>query len=170
MNNQMSRRSFVSGIGAGLAIFSGSAFAGSLTNDQISSGSGMSKNDLRQFFMKYIEVLNAHEMDRMDEFVHERVMQNMQPVTREYVIKELYGHVEAVPDFKWRVKDLVVEGDTVAARLFNIGTPAKEWLGIAPSGRTVETLEFAFHKVRDGRFYEMNYAMDVMGLKRQLTK
>lgn len=52
--------------------------------------------------------------------------------------------------------------------MYNIGTPTKTWLGIEPTGRTVETLEFAFHKARDGKFYEMNYAMDVVGLQRQL--
>ncbi len=58
--------------------------------------------------------------------------------------------------------------DSPDCRMFNIGTPTKMWLGIEPTGRTVETLEFAFHKARDGKFYEMNYPMDVVGLQRQL--
>lgn len=129
----------------------------------------MSEDAIRDLFKRYIAALNAHQMDRMTEFVHEEVLQNLRSVTRADVISDLKGHIASVPDFKWRVKDVVVEGDTVAARLFNIGTPTKTWLGIEPTGRTVETLEFAFHKARDGKFYEMNYAMDVVGLLRQLS-
>jgi predicted ester cyclase len=128
----------------------------------------MTEKDIRDLFDRYIAALNAHEMDRMTEFIHDDVVQNLKLITRADVISDLKGHVDAVPDFRWRVRDVVVERDTVAARLFNIGTPAKSWLGIEPTGRTVETLEFAFHKARDGKFYEMNYAMDVVGLRKQL--
>ena len=128
----------------------------------------MTETEIRDLFDRYIAALNAHQMDRMDEFVHEEVLQNLTPVSRADIIADLKGHIDAVPDFRWRVRDVIVEDDAVAARFYNIGTPVKPWLGVEPTGRTVETLEFSFHKARDGKFYEMNYAMDVMGLRRQL--
>jgi predicted ester cyclase len=54
------------------------------------------------------------------------------PVTRDDVIAEQKGHTDEVPDFTWRAKDRDVDGDRVAARLFNKGTPAKEWFGVPP--------------------------------------
>lgn len=129
----------------------------------------MSDTDLREFFQRYIDALNTHEFRRMTEFIHDELIMNGRPVTRDEVIAELEGHGAAVPDFTWRVQDLAVEGDRVAARLFNRGTPAKEWFGLAPTGGTVEYAEYAFHKVRDGRFYEMNYLIDAQAVQRQLA-
>ncbi|MFD0311898.1 ester cyclase [Streptomyces sp. NPDC059517] len=129
----------------------------------------MSDTELRDFFQRYIDALNAHEFHRMTEFVHDEVLMNGRPVTRDDVIAAQTEHTDAVPDFTWRVEDLAVDGDRVASRLFNRGTPAKEWFGVQPTGATVEYAEFAFHKVRDGRFYEMNYLMDAQAVQQQLT-
>ncbi|MFB8352821.1 ester cyclase [Streptomyces niveus] len=129
----------------------------------------MSDAELRNFFQRYIDALNAHEIHRMTEFIHDEVVMNGDPVTRNDVIAALEGHIDAVPDFTWRVKDLAIDGDRVAARLFNEGTPAKEWYGVAPTGATVEYAEYAFHKVRDGRFYEMNYLIDAQAVRQQLA-
>ncbi|WP_381790396.1 ester cyclase [Streptomyces niveus] len=129
----------------------------------------MSDVELRDFFQRYIDALNAHEFHRMTEFIHDEVIMNGLPLTRNDVIAALEGHTDAVPDFTWRVKDLAIDGDRVAARLFNKGTPAKEWFGVPPTGATVEFAEYAFHKVRDGRFYEMNYLIDAQTVRQQLA-
>lgn len=129
----------------------------------------MSDAELRNFFQRYIDALNSHEFQRMTEFIHDNPVMNGHPVTRDDVIAALEGHTDAVPDFTWRVEDLAIDGDRVAARLFNKGTPAKEWLGAPPTGATVEFAEYAFHKVRDGRFHEMNYLIDAQAVERQLT-
>lgn len=128
----------------------------------------MSDTDLRDFFRRYIDALNAHAFHRMTEFIHDEVVENGRPVTRDDVMAELTGHGDAVPDFTWRVKDIAIDGDRVAARLFNKGTPAKEWFGVPPTGETVEYAEYSFHRVRDGRFYEMNYLIDSEAVRRQL--
>ncbi|MDF6045425.1 hypothetical protein LRD69_25410 [Streptomyces sp. JH14] len=47
-------------------------------------------------------------------------------------------------------------------------TSAKEWFGVAPTCETIEYAEHSFHKVRDGRFYEMNYLIDAQAVQRQL--
>lgn len=167
MHNSLSRRSMMAGIGIGV-LATTPVDAATLDVSSTKARNAMSEAGIRDLFSRYIAALNAHQMDRMDEFVHERVLQNLKPVSRDTVIADLKGHIASVPDFQWRVKDVIVEGDTLAARLFNIGTPARKWLDVEPTGRTVETLEFAFHKARAGKFYEMNYAMDVIGLRRQL--
>ncbi|WP_326726477.1 ester cyclase [Streptomyces phaeochromogenes] len=129
----------------------------------------MSDAELRDFFQRYIDALNAHELHRMTEFIHAELIMNGHPVTRDDVIADQEDHTDAVPDFTWRVKDLAIDGDRVAARLFNQGTPTKEWFGVPPTGATVEYAEYAFHKVRDGRFYEMNYLIDAQAVQRQLV-
>ncbi|MEO3931123.1 ester cyclase [Micromonosporaceae bacterium B7E4] len=128
----------------------------------------MSESEVREVFERYIDALNAHDFDRMTEFVHDELIENGKPVTRDDIIAELKAHGDAVPDFTWRVQDIAIDGDRVAARLFNKGTHTKEWLGVPPTGATLEFGEYSFHKVRDGRFYEMNYLIDALAVQRQL--
>ena len=104
----------------------------------------MSDSDVREVFERYIDALNDHDFDRMTEFIHDELVENGRPVTRDDVIAELKGHGAAVPDFTWRVQDIANDGDLVAARLFNKGTHTKEWLGVAPTGTTLEFAEYAF--------------------------
>ncbi|MGI5149452.1 ester cyclase [Plantactinospora sp. CA-294935] len=128
----------------------------------------MSESEVREVFERYIEALNAHDFDRMTEFVHDELIENGKPATRADIIAELKAHGDSVPDFTWRVQDVAIDGDRVAARLYNKGTHTKEWLGVAPTGATLEFAEYSFHKVRDGRFYEMNYLIDAQAVQAQL--
>ncbi|MFD0743095.1 ester cyclase [Phytohabitans flavus] len=92
----------------------------------------MSESEVREVFERYIDALNAHDFDRMTEFVHDELIENGKPVTRDDIIAELKAHGDAVPDFTWRVQDVAIDGDRVAARLFNKGTHTKQWLGVPP--------------------------------------
>jgi predicted ester cyclase len=126
-------------------------------------------SDLRDFYRRYIEALNAHEFDRMDEFIHDSITLQSEPATRDDVIAQLRGIADAVPDFHWDTRELAVDGDRMAARLINTGTPVKEWLGAAPSGRPIEIVEYAIYTVRDGRFRHMSAMHDAGALREQLA-
>lgn len=128
----------------------------------------MSEKEVRAVFDRYIEALNTHDFDRMTEFIHDEVLENGKQVTRDDIIAELKAHGDSVPDYTWRPVDVAVDGDKVASRLFNKGTHTKEWLGVPPTGRSLEFGEYSFHKVRDGRFYEMNYLLDAQAVQQQL--
>jgi predicted ester cyclase len=128
----------------------------------------MPKSDLHKFFLRYIAALNTHQFRQMAEFMHDDLIVNGQPVTRDQMIAELEAHIAAVPDLVWRVQDLVVEGNRVAAHFLNSGTPIKEWLGSKPTGAMVEYAEHVFHRVRNGRFYEQNFLLDAWSIQKQL--
>ena len=132
-------------------------------------GKPMSDNDLREFYLRYIEELNAHRFDRMDEFINDRTTLNGEPATREDLLAVQRADVDAVPDLHWELKELLFDGDRLAARLVNTGTPVKEWLGVAPTGASFEIVEFAVYQVRDGRFVHMTALHDGGELLRQLT-
>jgi predicted ester cyclase len=129
----------------------------------------MSVTDLRDFYRLYIETLNAHEFDLMYEFIDDETMHHGEPGTRDAVVADLKGIVDAVPDFRWEVTELLVNGDRLAVRLINRGTPVKEWLGVAPTGGSFEIVEYALYQVRNGRFVQMSNLHDVEGLRRQLV-
>ena len=123
---------------------------------------------LRDFYERYIAVLNAHEAHRMEEFVHDRITLHGEPSTRAAVVAQLSGILDAVPDMHWETEEIAVDGERLAARVINTGTPAKEWLGVAPSGRSFEIVEFAIYTIRDGRFLHLSSMHDAETLQKQL--
>ena len=129
----------------------------------------MSVVDLTDFFERYVAALNSHDFQKLSEFMHDDLIVNGQPMTRDEMVTVLEGHVDAVPDLMWRPQDLAIDGNRVAARFHNKGTPIKEWLGAAPNGATVEYAEHVFHKIRDGRFFEQNFLLDALAVQQQLN-
>jgi predicted ester cyclase len=129
----------------------------------------MPEADLRNFYERYIEALNARQFDRMDEFVHDAIVMHSEPSSRAALVAQLNSIVDAVPDFHWETQELALNGDSLAARLVNTGTPAKEWLGAAPTGKSIEIVEYAIYKVRDGRFLHMSAIHDAEALRKQLA-
>jgi predicted ester cyclase len=128
----------------------------------------MSDIDLRAFYHRYIADLNAHRFDRMDQFINDEVTLNSEPASRDVLLAVQKADVDAVPDLHWKLQELAFDGDRIAARLINTGTPAKEWLGVTPTGSSFEIVEFAIYQVRDGRFVHMSALHDAETLKRQL--
>lgn len=128
----------------------------------------MTDVNLRDFYARYIEALNAHEFDRMDEFAHENVSQQGEPASRAILIANLRSLTDAVPDFHWETQELIVDGDRLGARLINSGTPTKEWLGVAPRNKRFEIVEFAVYTISNGRFRHMSAIHDGAVLKKQL--
>lgn len=129
----------------------------------------MSDTDLRDFYGRYIEALNAHEFDRMDEFVHDSIVMHSEPSSRAALVAQLHSITDAVPDFHWETQELAVNGDSLAVRLLNTGTPTKEWLGAAPTGKSIEIVEYAIYRIRDGKFLHMSALHDAEALRKQLA-
>ncbi|CAL9652060.1 MULTISPECIES: ester cyclase [Streptomyces] len=129
----------------------------------------MSDTALKDWYLRYVAALNAHEFDGMDEFIADNVMLNGEPGVRDDVIAVQKHDVDAVPDLHWEVKELLFDRDRIAVRAVNTGTPVKEWLGVPPSGASFEITEYAIYKVSDGRFVQMTALHDSSDLLRQLT-
>ena len=129
----------------------------------------MSTSDLREVYHAYLAAANARQWDRMAAFAHDTVVFNGETVSRDDYVDAMRQAVDAVPDLVWHLDDLVVEGDRVAVRLTDTGTPAKEWLGLQPTGRGVTFTEYAFYHFRDGRFEHMWYLLDTRAVERQLA-
>jgi predicted ester cyclase len=129
----------------------------------------VSATDLRKAYLAYLEAANAREFDRMAEFAHDTVVFNGEAVSRDDYVAAMREAVESVRNYVWRLDDLLIEDDRVAARLTVSGTPVKEWLGLRPTGRDVTFTEYAFYHFRDGRFEHMWYLLDVRAIERQLA-
>lgn len=58
---------------------------------------------------------------------------------------------DVIPDLTFTVQEVVVAGDRVIVRSVVTGTPAKDFFGIAPSGKSFETIAIDMHTLKDGK-------------------
>ena len=129
------------------------------------------KTKLREFYHSYIAAANSRDFDAIANVVAEDVMLNGKMVKRADIIAQFKILIKAIPDFKWNLQQLVVEGEHIAARLRDSGTPeANTFFGENPIGHIVEFTEFGSYKVRNGLFVEMWFLIDVTAIAEQLKK
>jgi predicted ester cyclase len=87
----------------------------------------------------------------------------------EGVVAQVRRWKAAFPDFRFRVEDIVAEGDKVAARVSFSGTHSGPFLGIEPTGRRIEVTEMMFFRFDDGIVVEVWEDYDEHGLRQQLA-
>jgi len=74
----------------------------------------------------------------------------------------------AFPDLSVTVADTVSEGDKIVLRLTLRGTHEGSFLGVDPTGRSVEVSRMVVHHLDDGRIVETGIAEDTVRLLHQL--
>jgi predicted ester cyclase len=129
----------------------------------------MPNEELSQFYRRYVAAANERAFPAINDMIHDDVLINGIQRKRQDALNGLVEVTDAVPDFKWGIEDLFTKDTQIAARLLNSGTPIKKWLGLEPTGASVTFTEFACYRVRDGRFAEMWFLMDVKAVADQLN-
>ena len=85
------------------------------------------------------------------------------------LLKEVFGRLlSAFPDLRVTVEDLIAEGDKVVARDTVTGTHRGEYMGIAPTGKSITYNEIFIVRLEDGRIAETWGVVDVLSQLRQL--
>jgi predicted ester cyclase len=84
---------------------------------------------LRHRGLDRVKAVNARELHRMAEFAHDTIIFNGEPVSRDDYVAAMQQAMDAVQNFVWRLDDLIIEGDRVAARLTDTGTPVNKFRG-----------------------------------------
>jgi predicted ester cyclase len=105
---------------------------------------------MREIYERYIALCNGHRFDLLHELIADDV--RVEGVTRGVrgYIADLEAAVAVFPDLHWEIQHVVVEGEWLAAHLFDTGTQAREFRGLQPGGRSFAVPEFAFYRF-DGR-------------------
>jgi len=87
----------------------------------------MNATELGQHYRRYLECLNQRQIDQLDQFVHEAIRYNGAPMSRDdWKAGPILGTVEAMPDFRWTINEILVEGERIAVRLTDTGTLTRE--------------------------------------------
>jgi predicted ester cyclase len=102
---------------------------------------------LEAFYQRYLQRCNEHRFDELDEFVDEHVEVNDAVQGLHGYAEGLGAVVEAVPDYHWDLRRLLVDGCWLSARLIGTGTTS--------AGRRISIQEFAMYRVAGGRIIEV---------------
>jgi predicted ester cyclase len=135
----------------------------------MSSETELNKSVIRRFVD---EVQNKKNWDVYDElndpeFVNHSAPPGI-PSDREGGKIYLGAFLNAFPDCRFTVDDMIAEGDQVVTKKTFTGTHEAEFAGIPPTGKRV-TLQFVdIMRVRDGRIVEHWLSMDQLSFMQQL--
>jgi predicted ester cyclase len=76
--------------------------------------------------------------------------------------------LEATPDGRHEIEDMLAEGDRVATRVTAVGTHTGELFGIPPTNREFRTTSIVIHRIAEGKIVERWAEIDMMGSLIQL--
>jgi aspartyl-tRNA synthetase len=104
------------------------------------------------------------------EFVARDVMINGTDRGMDAYAQGLRAVVRAFPDYHWELRHLLVDPPWIAAPFTDTGTHGGPFLGVAATGRSVSTQEFAFYRVDAGRIAVVWGTADDLHLLQQLRQ
>jgi predicted SnoaL-like aldol condensation-catalyzing enzyme/predicted ester cyclase len=95
---------------------------------------------------------------------------NEEFLTRDQLAEVLKGMGATVPDLRWEIKDLQVNGDQVIVRGEATGTPKTEFWGAKPTGKGFKTMALDIFTVKNGKLASCYHIENWMTALRQINK
>ena len=110
------------------------------------------------------EVVNTGDVDRIAEFIAPDYIDcNDQGRGIEGAKRHVLGVRQTYPDLHVTVGHQVAEGEWVVSRVTGRGTHPGTWLGMGPTGKTVEIIGVNIDRVVNGRIVEHGGVADLLG-------
>lgn len=120
----------------------------------------------------YQELWSRGNLEAIPELVAEDFVDHQAPVGQPSGRDELAGLVvmwrTGLQDMQETVEDLISEGDKVMGRFLMRGTHRGEFMGVAPTGRSVTMSGIDIVRIADGKISEFWYAEQMLELMQQL--
>ena len=107
--------------------------------------------DLVAVYERYLACCNEHRLQDLGEFVSEHVSGSGPVDGLGAYVEGVRAVVVGFPDWRWELQHLVVEDDTIAARLIGRGTHTGPFSGTAPTGRAVSVQELVVYRIVEGK-------------------
>jgi steroid delta-isomerase-like uncharacterized protein len=130
-------------------------------------------DDNKAIIRAFVEtVWNGRQLDRADEVVAADFIDHAplpgQAPGLEGVKRKWAMYLDAIPDFRVTIKDLMAEGDKVAVRRSYEGTHRGELLGIPAHWQAVAVWRHQYFRLAEGRIAEHWEQLDRLALMQQL--
>jgi steroid delta-isomerase-like uncharacterized protein len=93
---------------------------------------------------------------------------NPKPMSAEETIEMIKGIKEGFPDCVWSIEEFVAVGDMVITRNIWRATHTGNYLGIPPTGKTIEISSISMVRIINGKRVEEREEYDTLPLMQQL--
>ncbi|MBI3241884.1 MAG: ester cyclase [Chloroflexi bacterium] len=132
----------------------------------------MSLETNKTIVRKYQEAYNTNNLDALDDVVAADIQTPAMlpgfPPGLEG-LKQLHRlTVDAWPDQKVTIEDLIAEGDRVAARVTVSATPAKDAFGVPANGKSFRISGQYIVRIQNGKIVEHFGVEDAIGIMQQM--
>lgn len=87
---------------------------------------------------------------------------------RDAFLAQVGGFGKLIPDLKWDIKDVLVDGDYIIVRSEASGTPVAPFFGVAPTGKSFRITTIDIHTIKDGKAVVAHHVEDWAGALAQL--
>ena len=88
---------------------------------------------------------------------------------RDGFVAQVSGFGKLIPDLKWDIKDVMVDGNRIIVRSEASGTPVGPFFGVAPSGKSFKIMAIDVHTIKDGKAISAHHVEDWASALRQLS-
>ena len=88
---------------------------------------------------------------------------------RDGFVAQVGGFGKLIPDLKWDIKDVMVDGDRIVVRSEASGTPVGPFFGVPPSGKSFKIMTIDIHTIKGGKAIAAHHVEDWAGALRQLS-
>ena len=132
----------------------------------------MSNEENKAIVRRYQEILNANDLDALDQVVAADISTpDIMPGMPSGIEGARQAHkigIAGMPDWHVTIEDLIAEGDMVAARITMTGTHIGDFVGIPPTGRRIKISGMYIARIANGKIVEHRGVEDAVGLLQQL--
>lgn len=88
---------------------------------------------------------------------------------RDDFLAQVAGFGKLIPDLKWEIKDVLVDGNRVIVRGEASGTPAGAFFGVPHGGKSFRIMSIDIHTIENGKLVTAHHVEDWAGAIRQLS-
>lgn len=88
---------------------------------------------------------------------------------REAFVAQVTGFGKLIPDLKWDIKDVLVDGNRIIVRSEASGTPAGPFFGVPVGGKSFKIMTIDIHTIKDGKAIAAHHVEDWASALRQLS-
>ena len=130
----------------------------------------MSEAANKELFRRFVEAWNSRDTSGMYEVWSPNLVHHHRDgdYGRDEVLTLMSGFMEAFPDLRFEVQQVLADGDFVSARMIARATHQQDFAGFPATGREVEVTVMGMIRISDGRIVEHWNVMDELALMQQL--
>ena len=128
----------------------------------------MSLEENKALVRKAIEAINKKDLSLLDDLVAPNYFDHIAKQGQELIKQFLALLYKGFPDYHATIEDIIAEGDKVWARVTYTGTHTGDYLGFAPTGKTISINSVTIKRVVDGKMVEGWTITDMLNFFKQI--